>query len=472
LIRSLRTTYSTFLLLIALFTTMCNVLAATPTAYGELSSDMFTDGTKCAQCHAIIHNEWKGTMHYYAYEDPFYQKEFLAASNDTEGIVDIFCSRCHTPIGVVSGEIPPIDGSNLSDIARQGVQCDFCHVVSGSNGTGNAPFVVSPGNIKWGPFNDSKAAYHESEYLELYTSSEYCGMCHEVIHPINGLVIDDTYKVWKEGVYAEEGVVCQDCHMTPGITQFEANPGRAASGAKKRDHISTHDIVGGNAFITGILGEKKYSKMAVERLQKAATLSIDAPTIAQRGNNVSFNVSITNSGAGHKIPTGVSEIRQIWLAVSVKDRNGNEIYHTGDVNENGTIVNAMEIYNTILGDAQGEPTLSFWLAESILKDNRISPKGTVSENHTFIIPDEVTYPLSIEATLKYRSAPQHLIDYLFGEMVYEVPVIDMKYVSTNVYENEEDASKAIPSTPGVGVLGSISVLLFIAEYIGKRKKMI
>jgi hypothetical protein len=230
--------------------------------------------------------------------------------------------------------------------------------------------------------------------------------------------------------------------------------------------------VGGNAFITGILGEKKYSKMAVERLQKAATLSIDAPTIAQRGNNVSFNVSITNSGAGHKIPTGVSEIRQIWLAVSVKDRNGNEIYHTGDVNENGTIVNAMEIYNTILGDAQGEPTLSFWLAESILKDNRISPKGTVSENHTFIIPDEVTYPLSIEATLKYRSAPQHLIDYLFGEMVYEVPVIDMKYVSTNVYENEEDASKAIPSTPGVGVLGSISVLLFIAEYIGKRKKMI
>jgi len=125
--------------------------------------------------------------------------------------------------------------------------------------------------------------------------------------------------VWKEGPYAEEGVECQDCHMTSGITKFEANPGRAGSGAQKREHISTHAIVGGNAFITEILGEEKYKEMAVERLKKTANLSIDAPQIGQRGDNLSLNISITNSGAGHKIPTGVSEIRQMWLAVSVKD---------------------------------------------------------------------------------------------------------------------------------------------------------
>jgi mono/diheme cytochrome c family protein len=462
------------LVMIALYTITFNALAVTPTAHGELSSDMFADSDKCSQCHAITHDQWKGTMHYNAYEDPFYQKEVLAASNDTQGIVDEFCSRCHTPIGVVSGEIPPVGGANLSAIAREGVQCDFCHVISASNGTGNAPFVVSPGNIKWGPFDDSKSAYHESEYLELYTTSEYCGMCHEVTHPLNGLVVDDTYTVWKEGPYAEEGVECQDCHMTSGITKFEANPGRAGSGAQKREHISTHAIVGGNAFITEILGEEKYKEMAVERLKKTANLSIDAPQIGQRGDNLSLNISITNSGAGHKIPTGVSEIRQMWLAVSVKDGSGKQVYNTGDVYDNGTVGNS-KIYNTVLGDAQGQPTLSFWLAQSILEDNRIPPRGTVSEKHSFRIPEDVTYPLAIEATLQYRSAPQDIIDHLFGEDVYEVPVISMTEISTNIYENEETAAvgaadAATPSTPGVDSLSSVTILLCAAYfYMGRRK---
>lgn len=33
-----------------------------------------------------------------SYEDPFYQKEFMAVSNATQGALDIFCSRCHKPI--------------------------------------------------------------------------------------------------------------------------------------------------------------------------------------------------------------------------------------------------------------------------------------------------------------------------------------------------------------------------------------
>ncbi len=37
----------------------------------------------------------------------------------------------------------------------------FCHVISDSNGVGNAPFIVGPGKTKWGPFNDSKSAYKE-----------------------------------------------------------------------------------------------------------------------------------------------------------------------------------------------------------------------------------------------------------------------------------------------------------------------
>lgn len=45
-----------------------------------------------------------------SYEDPFYQQEFMAVSNATQGALDVFCSRCHTPIGVVSAEVLPIIG--------------------------------------------------------------------------------------------------------------------------------------------------------------------------------------------------------------------------------------------------------------------------------------------------------------------------------------------------------------------------
>ncbi|WP_340819507.1 multiheme c-type cytochrome [Methanolobus sp. WCC4] len=441
--------------------------AAEVTKFGELSSDEFTDADRCGQCHAIIYADWEGTMHFNAYLDPFYLEEVKVASEDTDGLVDEFCSRCHTPIGVTSGEIPPIDGSQMSEIAKHGVQCDFCHVVSGSNGTGNAPFIVTPGDTKWGPFDDSRSAFHGSEYLELYTRSEYCGMCHQVIHPVNGLVIDDTYSTWKESQYGDDNVACQDCHMTEGITEFEANPGRAGSGAPKRDHISSHDIVGGNAFIPPMFGADNVAEMAVERLQRAATVEVKTPEMAASGEEVIIEASITNSGAGHSIPTGVSEIRQIWVEMIVTDSEGNEIYTAGTLDEDGTIEGEKLIYNNVLGNSEGNATESFWLADRVLEDNRIGPKETVTEEHNFTVPDDVAYPLTVKATLNYRSAPQELIDKLMGEDT-EVPVIAMNEISATIYDPATPPEeRTTESTPGFGILAT-SMALVIMMYLFRR----
>lgn len=466
---------SLFFAIIMILFISANFANATPaTQAGEFSSEDFDYESKCRQCHAIIYADWEGTMHFNAYLDPFYLEEVKIASDDTDGALDEFCSRCHTPIGVVSGEIPPIDGSEMSDISKLGVQCDFCHVVSGSNGTGNAPFTVTPGETKWGPFNDSRDAYHKSEYLELYTQSEYCGMCHQVINPVNGLVIDDTYSTWKESQYAEEDVVCQDCHMTEGITEFKANPGRASSSAPKREHISSHDIVGANTLIPPMFGADNVAEMAVERLQKAATMEVSAPEVASAGDEVLIDVSITNTGAGHNIPTGVSEIREMWLEVTVTDANGNSIYNAGNVDIDGNIVDAKQIYNNILGDSDGKETKSFWLAESILEDNRIGPKETVTEQHSFVLPENAVYPVTVETALKYRSAPQELIDKLLGEET-EVPIVDMNEMSAIIYDPSTPADERTQpepeseSTPGFGIFAALMVL-GITMYIFKRSK--
>ncbi|MDO9517674.1 MAG: multiheme c-type cytochrome [Methanosarcinaceae archaeon] len=456
-------------------------LAAEQTAPGSLSSDMFERDAKCASCHGIIHSQWEGGMHSLAEIDPFYKKEAEMASKETDGLTDTYCARCHTPIGVVSGELPPVDGSKLSDIAKRGVQCDFCHTVSDSAGIGNAPFILTPGETKWGPFKDSNSPYHFTEFSDLHTKSEFCGMCHDVSHPTNGLMLEATYTEWKEGPYSKEGVQCQDCHMTPGITKYEANPGKAASMGPKRDHIYTHYAVGANAFITDFLGDDTHRDMAIERLQSAATLVVDAPRSAEAGDTVTVDISITNSGAGHMLPTGLTDMREMWLDVTATDGDGNKFYHYGALDEDKNIDPDTLVYHTVLGDADGNPTSKVWLAESVISDHRISPRETAVEQHTFTIPADANDPVIISAKLQYRSAPQAIIDYLFDEGTYIVPVIIMAQASDSINspdsDTNSDSDKGVQteptteSTPGFEAFGLAGVLVISAMFVHRKRRV-
>ena len=65
------------------------------------------------------------------------------------------------------------------------------------------------------------------------------------------------------------------------------------------------------------------------------------------------------------------------------------------------------------------------LADRILYDHRIPPKGYKIEKYAFIIPPDAVPPLKVEATLKYRSASQGLAKLLLGEDAPEIPVTKM-----------------------------------------------
>jgi len=88
--------------------------------------------------------------------------------------------------------------------------------------------------------------------------------------------------------------------------------------------------------------------MAIERLQKAATLKISAPQTAEVGDVVTVRISVTNTGAGHKIPTGLAEIRQMWLDVLVVDASDNVIYQSGAVDGSGNVDPDAVMYHTVV----------------------------------------------------------------------------------------------------------------------------
>jgi len=325
---------------------VCTLLAGSMVA-GAIESSDFDDPAVCKGCHGEIYNQWDGSMHSIAYTDPVYLAGEEMASNETDGLTDTYCARCHTPIGVLSGEVPPIGHENISEVSKKGIQCDFCHNVNKSTGIGNGAFMVALDGFKRGPYEDSKSPSHGSMLSELHTKSEFCGMCHDVNHPVTGIPIEMTYTEWKEGPY-NSTTQCQDCHMTPGITHFEANPGKASGIGPARDHVYTHYFVGGNAAVTGVIGSEVHQQMAEERLKSAATLVLEAE---KKVTEAEITVKVTNVGAGHKLPTGLTEAREAWIEIKAKDAAGKEIYHVGGLDSDGEVDPDAVMYHAVLGDA-------------------------------------------------------------------------------------------------------------------------
>lgn len=401
-------------------TTAADTKTSTSAMQPRFKSTEFTDPTTCGGCHTEIFAQWQGSMHNNALQDKLYLAMHEEATKDTDGAVETYCTTCHTPIGTFSGEVPPTSGPQISEISRKGVQCDFCHTVTAAN------FTFAPSKIKQGPFTDSISSFHETAYGELQTKSEFCGMCHDVNHPENNLPLEATYTEWKDSPYAAQGIQCQDCHMTPGPGVTKPNPGTAATGGPLREQIYTHQFVGGNATS---LASPEHQKLATEQLQAAASLSVTAPSGAIPGSDMELQVTVNNKGAGHYLPTGLTEVREMWLEVTVTDASGKAIYRSGGINEDGAVDPQAVMYQTLFKDKDGQTTHKPWLAAEIFTDNRIPPMGSATEKYSVPVPAGAAMPLMVNATLHYRTASQSVVNELMGADAIEIPIIDM--VSAN-----------------------------------------
>jgi hypothetical protein len=409
---------------------------------GNLSIDLFEPPELCKGCHTEIYNQWKGSMHSNAWHDPVYRALMREASKATKGQTDNLCIGCHTPIGLTTGESSP-GGERLSKLAANGVQCDFCHNISAAIGVGNGSMVLTPRKygrpLKFGPFKDAKSPYHDTAYSELHTVSEFCGTCHNVTHPFNRLPLERTYDEWKDSPYAGEGIGCQECHMTPG-PGYKKNPGRAAIGGKEREHIFTHYFVGGNTVVPAMLGSELHAKLATEMLQGAARMEIISVRNVRPGANATVVIRVHNSGAGHKLPTGFPEGREIWVDFRAQDDKGKEIYRLGRLDGEGSPEKGTPTFKVVLGDNEGNIIdLEVWKASRVLHDSRILPRGYADVRFDFQVPADFAGKLVIKADLCYHSFSQAFVDHLLGKDAPKVPTVIMTSVS-----GEKEAGGSTP----------------------------
>lgn len=410
---------------------------------GHYQLSQFVSPETCGGCHDEIYSQWKGSLHNLSMSDVIYNE---VADAGLKGLTDKdeieeseHCQTCHTPVGYITGY--PLKTSDnktkIAEIAKKGIQCDYCHSITGAYAVYNAQYKYSPGNgeedpgTKRGPFKDSVSDYHKSEFSEFHTKSEMCGTCHDVRHVKFGTLLETTYQEWQRSPYSKQGVQCQDCHMyqRPGFpatmsTGRVKNPGSAVADGVKREHIFTHYFVGGNTAIPASEKNTTLVTMAEERLKNAVIIKIDPRTEENK-----IIIRIMNNGAGHYVPTGLTNLRQVWLKVIVKDSKGKIIFTTGVPDKKGYLPVNSIVYNTIFGDGKGKPVDNIAKAREIISDNRLKPMQEYVEK---IDAGNFTGKITVEASLLYSGIPQNIADSLKGLKGMKIPVVTMKEVKYNV----------------------------------------
>ncbi|MBW2493841.1 MAG: hypothetical protein JRE43_03740 [Deltaproteobacteria bacterium] len=402
----------------------------------------------CADCHERQWEEMEGSVHTIAHTDPLYRSTAELARREAGEEIYTYCSGCHSPQGVTTGLIPGTPEAELPEVAKAGILCDVCHQVSRLTGTkgpwgepGNASLVLSPDeDRKFGPpVGDDAAADHVVETREFLDRSEFCASCHTIIHPLNGLRLEHTYGEWKKSVYAKKGIQCQDCHMRSvedAVRVAEtlspiAVLGRSEPSGALRE-IHPHQFEGGNSNLEVLGGSATHASMAEARLKSAARLEIDVPSAVRAGADLEFEVLVHNVAAGHALPTSLTELREMWVALEVRAADDRLLFQSGQLASDGEIPAGAMRFGAIAGDAKGNVTYKPWEVSQFLSKRLIPARGSASDRFRVDLPDGIHGPVRIAARLFYRSASPRALASLMGDEAFEAKQVEMASAEASI----------------------------------------
>jgi hypothetical protein len=360
-------------------------------------------------------------------------------SNPTlQAVIEDKCATCHMPMarftavvgggqGTVLGEgfVDPAHG--LHSLAIDGISCALCHQIL-EGGFGQATsfsggYAIDPetpvgerDNYGPHPVEDelvqlmqasSGYAPVESAHVE---QSELCATCHTLYTPyvdaageIAGEFPEQTpYLEWLASSYGDT-VSCQNCHMPSASGGVQLS----ITGGPARSPFHQHVFAGGNAYMLQILGtfgpemsvtassaqfEAKEAQILEQLQARTARIVLEETSID--GSTLVAEASVANM-TGHKFPTGFPA-RRVWIHLIVKDAAGQVIFESGAAAADGSIAGndndvdaatyephydtiddagQVQIYESIMGNTEGEVTTTLLRGAEYLKDNRLLPPG-------------------------------------------------------------------------------------------------
>lgn len=216
----------------------------------------------CGSCHTEQFADWRNSLHSKAM-GPGLMGQLLEMSPHSRNEHQA-CLRCHAPLAEQAESlVDELNTAAVTGLHRQGLLCAACHVrqhqVYGparKDGSVPAPGGELPhdGWIVTNAFQDSR----------------FCAACHQFDEDgfsLNGKLLENTYEEWRQSRYAKTGISCQKCHMPGRRHQWRGihDPGMVRSG-----------------------------------------VSIQVTDISQAGTELRGQMTMTNTGTGHRFPTYVT----------------------------------------------------------------------------------------------------------------------------------------------------------------------
>jgi hypothetical protein len=335
-------------------------------------------------------------------------------------------------------------------MALAGVSCDICHSISGtthwqtpSHEPENGSFILTPGVdsadgvklIKRGPFKPSEncgMGFHECVESSLHLQADLCAGCHQVYHYEDHFPLESTYLEWKHGAYAQKEILCQDCHMVDFATFL-----RVADDFRKPQRTEyRHNFNGVNYLLSYLAsgaakkaGDEKKAvllngayEMAVKRLQAVA--DIELSPIYRNGTLAEIRVRVKNLRAGHNLPTSLTNVRQMWLEITVKDEKGNVIMTSGTIDSLGHLPENTRMCNS---DGMGRDfhfAIDPWVVTSFSRHDTIPPRGYKDVYYGVSAPQGVK-KVVLEAKLRYRQADQGVAEAILGAVPESINLKDI-----------------------------------------------
>lgn len=438
-----------FLAGLGLFATACN---GTPDPEKLVKRNALLDPETCQRCHPRHHQEWAGSMHAYAAEDPVFLAFNQRGQRETNGELGDFCVQCHAPMAVRLGLTS--DGLNLPELPAwsKGVGCYFCHQVEAVENTHNNPLVLSNDKVMRASIQDpapakyrledkqtvhesAPSALHDADNLE---STKTCGACHDIVTP-NGTHIEQTFVEWQNSMFNlpinRGGVSCAGCHMPRAQEQVAISPGSKA----RISAFHRHYMVGPDAALTPFPDAATASEQfELNRAQReaqrlnviCATLCVLPPEPNNPDGPPVVSMWMHNESAGHHWPSGSSADRRAWVEMVAKDKNGQVIFSSGVVPPGVPAADIeaqdpnMWLFRDKWYDAQGNKTHMFWEAarveKNVLKVNdpiaEVDAEKTSWQERRYVLQGISRSELigSIDTKVKVRPIGLEVLDDLIG----------------------------------------------------------
>lgn len=362
-----------------------------------LTREELLDPKTCQSCHPHQYEEWAGSMHAYAAQDPVFIAMNARGQEETGGALGTFCVNCHAPMAVRDGLTK--DGLNLSELpsAYQGVTCYFCHSVEDVEGQHNNPLRLSNDGVMRGPFSDpAHNSAHASAYSPWFDKNDHrsakmCGACHDVAvqahFAATDVLLERSYAEWQETLFnapiEQGGLTCNGCHMPVSSRRDQSVPG---AGMPKR-RSRRHDFEGVDLALDPFVGRERQRVLVQQFLDSSllAEICVSRDGVVQ--------VTLENASAGHHWPSGASHDRLAWLDLRVYDTDGRRTYQTRepesvrfDAVDAGTPQDDLSAPDVVVADpitltdhvvnVDGEPAHMFWEVAEITRSTTLKGIAT------------------------------------------------------------------------------------------------